>query len=136
MKKAIRINVEKRILEDIEISSELSSITDAIGNNCSLFCCPVDFDNGDTIYADDESLLRYDDIKGGFIMPDFRVPLVGNAIVLGTDEEGDSIDVKTDINELAEKIIFISEEMAKEYSIKAMNTPPVIISNFKFKNED
>jgi len=116
MKKAIKIDVEKQTLEYITIEDGLNPIYDAIGNECSCFCCPVSFDNEDTIYADDEILLDTDKIKGGFIMEDWQVPLCGNAIILGTDMEGDSVDVKSDIELLKKQIHFISEFKAKSYA--------------------
>jgi len=116
MKKAIKINVEKQALELITIEDGLQPIYDAIGNGCSCFCCPVSFMNEDTIYADDEILLDVDKIKGGFIMEGWSVPLCGNAIILGTDTEGDSVDVKSDFELLKKQIHFISEFKAKSYA--------------------
>ena len=116
MKKAIKIDVEKQTLEYITIEDGLNPIYEAIGNECSCFCCPVSFENEDTIYCDDEILLDTDKIKGGFIMEDWQVPLCGNAIILGTDMEGDSVDVKSDIETLKNQIYFISEFKAKSYA--------------------
>jgi len=116
MKKAIKINVEKQALELITIEDGLQPIYDAIGNGCSCFCCPVSFMNEDTIYCDDEILLDVDKIKGGFIMEGWSVPLCGNAIILGTDTEGDSVDVKSDFELLKKQIHFISEFKAKSYA--------------------
>jgi len=116
MKKAIKIDVEKQTLELITIEDGLQGIYDAIGNECTTFCCPVSFENEDTIYADDDILLHTDRIKGGFIMEDWQVPLLGNAIILGTDMEADSVDVKSDIELLKNQIHFISEFKAKSYA--------------------
>jgi hypothetical protein len=116
MKKAIKIDVQKQTLEYITIEDGLQAIYDAIGNECTTFCCPVSFENEDTIYADDDILLHTDRIKGGFIMENWRVPLLGNAIILGTDMEGNSVDVKADITLMAKQIHFISEFKAKSYA--------------------
>ena len=117
--KAILINVETKQLTQIIIDKDISSISEAIGNGCELFCVPVDYENGDALYADDESLLRLDDIKGGFIFPNWNFPIINNAIILGTDDEGDSIDCKSTIEEIQKDITFISEEKAKIYAEKA-----------------
>lgn len=117
--KALLINVETKQVTEIILDRELSSISEAIGNGCELFCVPVDYENGDAMYADDESLLRTNDIKGGFIFPNWNFPLINNAIILGTDDEGDSIDCKSTIEEIQKDIIFITEEQAKTYAKKA-----------------
>ena len=78
------------------------------------------------MYADDESLLRIDAIKGGFVLQGYGGMIVGNAIILGTDEEGDSVDVKSTIDEIAERVIFTDENMAKDYARDVMSKPPII----------
>jgi hypothetical protein len=126
MKKAILINSENKTLSYIQLSDDYRDIYSAIGNNCNMFCCPVTFENMDTIYADDESLLRFDDIKGGFIMEDWHSPIIGNAIILGTDNEGESVDCKTTIEQIQPKIKFIGEKACKEYATIVLSTPPQI----------
>ena len=127
MKKALKINVETKTIESIEIG-DWTEIAPAIGNGCQLFCVPVEFENRDAIYSDDESLLRYDDIKGGFIMENWVHPLVGNAIVIGTDEEGESDDVKTTIEELKKQIVFVDERGAKIHCKLALQVPNIVYS--------
>ena len=122
MKKAILIDVEKQEVIEILVGNGLDPIYNAIGNNCDTFCCPVSFANDDTLYSDDEILLRIDDIKGGFALPNFRIPLLNNAIILGTNEEGGSIDHSTSIEEIKESIVFFGEEFCKEYANDVMGT--------------
>ena len=50
--RAIKINVEKQIFEEIEIKDWIE-IAPAIGNKCGTFSCPVILENGDTMYCDD-----------------------------------------------------------------------------------
>jgi hypothetical protein len=116
MKKAIKINVETKTLEYITLGEDYKEIYTAIGNGCGTFCVPINFENGDSMFADDESLLRPEDIKGGFFMEDWSTPLIGNVILLGTDEEGNSIDCKTTIEELKPQIFFISEQICKKWA--------------------
>jgi hypothetical protein len=61
-------------------------------------------------------------------MENWKYPLVGNAIILGTDDEGDSIDAKSTIEEIQSKIIFYDEQVAENWKQKALNTPPKIIT--------
>ena len=126
--KALLIDVTSKTITQFDLSSEYGSIYRAIGNGCELFCCPIEFDNGDGLYADDEILLRRHDIKGGFMLPNWNYPICNNALVVGCDEEGDTCDCKTDVNDLLNEIIFIDEEMAKDYRDKAILIPPTIIS--------
>jgi len=127
MNKALKINVETQTIESIVIG-DWKEISKAIGNGCEYFSCPVTFDNEDTIYCDDESLLRFDDIKGGFIMEGWVVPLVGNAILLGADEEGESGDVKTTAEQLMSEIVWVNEANAKTYAKLAMGQPVQVFS--------
>jgi hypothetical protein len=124
--KALFINVETKTIETIFLSNEFQSISKAIGNGCQYFCCPYSFSNDDSIYADDEALLRMGDIKGGFVFEGLKTPIVGNAVILGTDSEGDSVDAKSNPDELLEQIVFIDETMAKDYATKVMNSKPII----------
>ena len=126
MKKAIKIDSQNKTLSYIQLSEDYRDIYSAIGNGCTLFCIPVEFENMDSLYADDESLLRADDIKGGFIMDGWYSPIIGNAIILGCDDEGESIDCKTTIEDIQSKIRFIGEEACREYANIVLRTPPKI----------
>ncbi len=108
--KAIKINTDLQKLEIVEIGN-WKHIAPAIGNGCTTFCCPVTFDNNDTIYADDDGL--YNDFKGGFMLDGWAYPIVGNAIVLGTNKRGGSIDAQSTIEDLEKVIIWVSEEDCK-----------------------
>ena len=122
MKKAIKINVTTQKVEEVFIS-DYTDIYKEIGNGCNLFCCPVEFENGDCLYADDEALLQ-ENVEGCFAMENFRYPIVGNAIILGTDEEGESTNAKTNISDL--NILFGDKTVAEEYRKSAMMRQPEI----------
>ena len=124
--KALKIDVVNKSVTTIQIK-DYTEIYAAIGNKCETFCCPIDFPNGDTLYADDESLLN-ENIEGCFMMPDWNYPIVGNAIILGTDEEGESIDCKTSSMDILSEIIFGNKEVAIEYRDYALSKSPMIIS--------
>ena len=100
--KALKIDVVNQTISKIEITN-YKEIYSAIGNGCNLFCCPIEFENGDVLYSDDEALL-HGEVEGCFSMVDWNYPLVGNAIILGSDEEGGMADSKTKANEILEKI--------------------------------
>ena len=50
--KALKIDVVNKTISQIEIKN-YKEIYSAIGNDCDLFCCPVEFENGDILYSDD-----------------------------------------------------------------------------------
>lgn len=122
MKKIIKIDVEKQDIYHVELSDNYKHIYDLIGNNCSMFCVPVQFDNGDVLYADDESLLR-DDVKGGFIMPGWSTPILGNALVVGSNEEGESVDCLTTIDDMKKLVRFIPLDDCLLYQARVMRNP-------------
>ncbi len=117
MKKAIKIDVVSRELSYVNIN-QYSDIYAEIGNGCELFCVPIQFENNDCIFSDEESLLK--EVYGGFIMEGWDYPLCGNAIIQGTDEEGDSVDCLTTIEDLLPKIQWVSEKGAKAWQDYAM----------------
>ena len=110
--RAIKINVEKQIFEEIQIK-DWTEIAPAIGNKCGTFSCPVMLENGDTMYCDDEGL--WVEQFGGITMKHWGYPLLGNIILLNQDEEGESQPAVSTIEELKSKIIFLSKEQANEY---------------------
>ena len=115
--KAIKIDVLEQTISEITINDDWREIAPAIGNGCEYFCCPVTLPNEDTIYVDDEGLLR--EVQGGFLMPDFAYPLIGNAIILGANEEGESVDVKTTVEELRENVRFVTKQAAEDWAMRS-----------------
>ena len=125
MKKALKIDVVNQTVTEITIG-ESNDIYKEIGNGCELFCCPISFENGDTLYADDESLLR-ENVEGCFLMDNWSYAIVGNAIILGTDEEGESIDCKYSPIDVYSQIIWGNKAVAEEYRKVALSKTPEFI---------
>ena len=111
--KAFKINTAERKVEEIEINS-WEDIAPAIGNECTTFACPVTFENEDTIYVDDEGL--YHPFEGGFMMENWNYPCVGNAILQGTDEEGESTEPLTTKEELEAMIIWVDKKKCEMWA--------------------
>lgn len=126
MKKALFIDVENQQVTQVTLGEHFTEISKKIGNGCELFTC-LSFKNGDTLYIDDESLLRPDNIKGGFKYKNWNYPIVSNAIILGSDSEGESIDAKSTTEDALKGLVWLSEESAKNY---AKNPPPTFILSF------
>ena len=105
--KVIKIDSGNRTITQIELEKGLQPIYDAIGNECNCFTCPVELDNGDVIYADDEGL--YHPFEGGIMMPNWNYPIVGTILIIGTDEEGESVDAKTTVEEITPLIQWVDK---------------------------
>jgi hypothetical protein len=107
--KAILIDSKNKTVSHVDIPSgenHLKEMYKKIG--CECFCSAGSFNNGDTIYVDDEGLIN--ETGDFFVLYCLRKdPLAGNALILGCDDEGFSIDCKTDISLI--KPIFIDKQM-------------------------
>jgi hypothetical protein len=124
MSKALKINSLEKKIEIIEIN-HYKEIYNHIGNNCQLFACPITFDNNDGLLIDDERL--YHEFEAGFIMDDWAYPVVGNAVIQGCDEDGETCDVKTTVEELTKLIKWVSKEDCEKWQQKAIDQPFVFI---------
>ena len=110
--KAILINPENQTITEIDIKKGINPIYKAL--DCDTFAAPVTYDNGDTMYCDDEGLFK--EQKGGIIMPDWAYMIVGKILVLGCDNEtGESKDVETPVDFFKKHIIWKSEDEVKKY---------------------
>lgn len=124
--KAILIDVKSKSVKEITLSSDYKEIYTHIGNGCDCFAVPVQFENADALYVDDEGLL-HETIEGGFLLPGFVYPIVGNALIIGTDEEGESVDCKTDAEMIAISIRFLPQDIAQKYAEAARNQKPFMV---------
>ena len=105
MKKGIKINSELQTLEYVTLGNDYKEIYPIIGEKCTMFACPITFDNEDTMYVDDDGMFQ--GYTKGFMMDNWNYPIFGNALILGADEEGDSVDAKHSIEDFKGKIYFV-----------------------------
>lgn len=126
MSKAILIDVVNKEISFTTIN-HYKEIYNAIGHGCNTFDCPYQFPNGDSLYVDDEGLL-HDDVHGCFILEGWYSPCVGNAIILGTNDEGESIDCKSTLEEIQKQIKFFSKDVALAWRDAALSNGAQIIS--------
>jgi len=122
--RAIVIDSTNKNVCEVDITADFRDIYPLIGNGCTTFACPVQLENGDAMYADDEGL--YNQIEGGFMMRGWSYPIVGNAVLLNVDEEGESIDALSDIEDLKSRIVWISKEDAQRWASYALGQTPKI----------
>jgi hypothetical protein len=112
--KAIKIDSAYRTITEIDLKAGLQPIYDAIGNECTCFACPVEFSNNDTMYTDDEGLFH--PFEGGIKMEGWNYPIVGNVLIIGTDNEGNSVDAKTTVEQIAPLIIWVDKAECDEWA--------------------
>lgn len=97
---ALLLNVKENTITEIVIK-DYSDINRLIG--CNYFTTVQVNDKGDTLYVDDEGLIN--DTTSGFTFDGYAGPLMGNAILLGTDlRTGDSKDISMTTAEFAAKV--------------------------------
>lgn len=125
--RAVVIDSQRRLVYETQIGVDFREIYPLIGNGCTTFCCPVTLPNGDTMFADDEALLQ-PQIEGGFMMEGWRYPLCGNAVLLNSNEDGESENALSNVEELAAQIFWINQDEAEQWAEIALSRPPVIIT--------
>ena len=103
--KAILIDVKTQEIKEVEHDNTLQNIYDLI--DCRAFDL-VRIDDVNSIFVDDEGLLKanlYFEYSGGS-----RVfQLAGNGLVLGVDDEGNSISPTLTVEDVEGKVNFLPE---------------------------
>ena len=86
--------------------------------DCQIFTCLTFNEEEDTLYLDDEGLIN--DKEKAF----FRIvgtprgetyPLVGKALVLGCNEEGDAVEPKITLEKLRKQVQFIPALLVRQF---------------------
>ena len=101
--KAYLIDPFEKSINEVEYSGDYQDIYKLI--NADLFDV-VYMDDGIGVFVDDEGLFKDNQafFQVGYAM------LAGRGLVLGTDDEGESISPKISLKDLAKKIKFMSRE--------------------------
>ena len=104
--KALFIDPSDETIRFISYDGDYKSIYRILG--CRTFEAVYPFNNGDTLWIDEEGLLK--DSNFAFNIradnPKFNQTIMGKALVLGTDTEGESIECKTTLEDLKSRINF------------------------------
>tara|TARA_R100001086_G_scaffold226614_1_gene145324 strand:- start:79 stop:519 length:441 start_codon:yes stop_codon:yes gene_type:complete len=104
--KALFIDPTDETIRFLSYDGDYKSIYRILG--CRTFEAVYPFDNGDTLWIDEEGLLK--DSNFAFNIradnPKFNQTIMGKALVLGTDAEGESVECKTTLEDLKSKINF------------------------------
>lgn len=127
MKKAILIDVVNRIVTNVNIG-DYKEMYPLIGNGCSLFTMPLELENGDGVFVDDEGLLQ-DKMVGGFMIEGYDAPLIGNAIIQGSDEDGETVDCKSTVGQILARVTFLDAKKAEIWRDIALQQPIIVYTN-------
>lgn len=101
--KAILINPENQTIVEINLEKGIDAMYKEL--ECDTFAAPICYDNGDTMYCDDEGLLKPQ--TGGILMPNWSYMILGKVLIVGCDvENGESKDVETPIEFFKKNIIW------------------------------
>tara|TARA_R100001460_G_scaffold98841_1_gene141815 strand:+ start:472 stop:912 length:441 start_codon:yes stop_codon:yes gene_type:complete len=111
--KAILINPVKEIIHHVDYDGDYQSIYKLI--DCRVFEAVYPFDNGDTLWIDEEGLLKDSNYAFNFKAdnPQFNQTIMGSALILGTDKKGESIECKTSLDKV-KKIVNFQGKVAIE----------------------
>jgi hypothetical protein len=107
--KAILIDAKNRIVSNIEISEDIKDIQDAL--NCRIFTTGMYLKNKDVMFVDDEGLLN--GTHDFFTYKGAHQPFAGNGLIMGSGPEGETVDCKVSLIEVAQNVNFYGiEELA------------------------
>lgn len=126
-KKVIFIDSENQKITEVFIDKNdcLKESYAMIGNGCHTVATAIYLEGhrcSDTIMGDDEGYFNAD-LKGFMYEKMF---VYGNAVIWGSDVEGDLDDVKTPLEEISSKINWVDKNDAAIIRERVMNTPPSI----------
>lgn len=102
--KALVINPFTRVIHEETIENSLQDMYRVTKCDC---ITAVYLNDYDCMYLDDEGLLVEPSKQAFFTFKGAEQPFAGCAVVVGTDAEGNSDDVRMTIFELGEKVRFI-----------------------------
>tara|TARA_B100001013_G_C24581867_1_gene430949 strand:- start:56 stop:433 length:378 start_codon:yes stop_codon:yes gene_type:complete len=106
--KAILIDARSGTVTEVEYDGLFQSISKWIGGNCRTFTTVRMYENHDTLFVDDEGL--YNGADYGFRHSNYDNHLMGNGLLLGTDDGGESIDVQTPLEQVQKDVRFFLED--------------------------
>lgn len=105
--KCLVIDAVNRTIREDEYSGDYKDIY-RLGGFDLMTAIALD-DKGETLFIDDEGLLK-EDLNDCFLLhgPDFNYPqpLAGNGVILGTNEEGESVDTALTVETMQRNVLF------------------------------
>ena len=103
--KAILIDVKTQEIKEVEHDNTLQNIYDLI--DCRAFDL-VRIDDVNSIFVDDEGILK-DNLYFEYSGSGRVFQLAGNGLILGVDDEGDSVEPTLTVEDVEGKVNFLPE---------------------------
>jgi len=117
MMRAILIDPFTQTIEEVDYSGDYKDIYGLI--QCDLFTTVyLPNTSDDTLFVDDEGL--YVENQRFFKIDGFEQPLAGRGLMLGTDEEGESVDCMSTVEEVKAIVTWEKEGTQVEASFMVM----------------
>lgn len=110
--KAYLIDPFTQTVSEVEYSGNYQDIYEFI--DCDTFTCVDINEDGDTVFVDDEGLINGKP-QEFFAIRNYPQPLAGKGLVLGTDEEGESVSPVSSIEDIRSKIEWIPSHAILDY---------------------
>lgn len=111
--KAFFIDSEKEEIKEVEYTN-WEEISPMLGARC--FTVAVFNKKEDCVYIDDEGLLSLTEKSKFFEIEGYPQPLAGNGLVLGTNDEGESVEPSITLEELKGIVTFLTiQEVRARY---------------------
>jgi hypothetical protein len=115
--KAIFINAAEQKIESIEIENTNDAIYKTLGYGTNLMEQVLIFENQDVLMVDEEGMFdghneMSDGSRFGFLfvvpysVPLYHWPIHGNGLIFNCDDDGESVDVKSSIEEIKSMVTF------------------------------
>jgi hypothetical protein len=126
---AIKIDVVKQEVYPVQISTKnIDDIYNQLA--CDIFTCPMTLDNNDTLFVDDEGLfIDPSALLGAFYIDGFSSqPLFGHGLIVGIDDEGETDEVLSTVEEIKKKVTFLNDESAEYELLRLRDIPPTFLS--------
>lgn len=128
--KAYLIDPEFHSVKEVDYSGDYKQIYSLIG--CETFGCVEIHENGDTLFIDDNGKLGDLSEKYFFVVdvPGGQHLIAGKALVLGTDEEGESVEPKLNSIAVECRVHFIPDflqDRARAAAYAEIEAGPIVM---------
>ena len=115
MHKAFKIDATNRTITEVEVG-DYKTIYPLLGEGVDMFECR-DIDNHDTIYLDEEGMLKGPTVF--FLYEGMNQPFAGNGLVMGTNSKGESVNPKITLAKLKQNVRFMDGFEARIWAMKS-----------------
>ncbi len=111
--KAYLIDPFTQSITEVEYSGDYNQIYSFI--DADLFTCADINEFGDTVFVDDEGLINGKP-QEFFLVADYPTPLAGKGLVLGTNQEGESVEPSITLDQLRASVDWIPHFMLHKFA--------------------